>query len=125
MEGFLEKKRLADFYEGARIVVSGSQCFETFGLSVAEAMLYEKPVVATRIGVFPEFVQEGITGLLTKPGDADDLAAKIRILWEQPELCKAMGKAGRAHALSEYSPSVYYTRSMNVFNRAKEHLCAA
>jgi glycosyltransferase involved in cell wall biosynthesis len=88
-------------------------------------MLYEKPVVATRIGVFPEFVQEGITGLLAVPGDAYDLAAKIRRLWEHPELCKTMGKAGRAHALREYSPDLYYTRSMNVFNKARQHLYAA
>ena len=125
LTGFLEKKALSEFYAGARFVVSCSECFETFGISVAEAMLYEKPVIASRIGVFPEFVQEGITGMLAEPGNADDLARKVQELWEQPDLCRAMGKAGRQHALSEYSPDVYYARLMNVLMKSKQHRHAA
>jgi len=124
--GFLGKKALSEFYTGARFVVSCSECFETFGISAAEAMLHEKPVIASRIGVFPEFVQEGITGMLAEPGNADDLARKVRELWEQqPDLCRAMGKAGRQRALSEYSPDVYYARIMNVLMKSKQHRHAA
>jgi len=116
--GFLEKEALSKFYAEARFVVSCSECFETFGMSVAEAMLHEKPVIASRIGIFPEFVQEGITGMLAETGNADDLARKIWELWKQPDLCRAMGKAGRQRALSEYSPDIYYTRIMDVFMKA-------
>ena len=125
LTGFLEKKALSEFYAGARIVVSSSECYETFGISIAEAMLHEKPIVATRLGVFPEFVQEGITGMLAEPGNADDLARRIRELWERPDLCSAMGKAGRQLALREYSAEVYYDRIMNIFMKATQHRYAA
>ncbi len=121
MVGLLGKQPLSEFFAGARLVASCSQCFETFGMSVAEAMLHGKPVIASRIGVFPEFVQEGITGILAEAGNADDLARKIRALWKQPELCAAMGIAGRQHALREYSADRYYERIMAVFMKAAQN----
>ena len=80
-------------------------------------MLHSRPVIACSIGVFPEFIQEGVTGLLSTPGDTEDLSKKIRHLWERPELCHKMGLTGRTKALSEYSPKRYYERLMKVFNK--------
>jgi len=114
--GFLNGDALSDFYAGARIFVSTSLCFETFGISVAEAMLHAKPVIVSHIGVFPEFVQDGVTGLLSEPGNAKDLADKIHYLWDRPELCHKMGVEGRERALKEYSSNIYYERLMMVFN---------
>lgn len=114
--GFLNGDALSDLYVGARIFVSTSLCFETFGISVAEAMLHAKPVIVSRIGVFPEFVQDGVTGLLSEPGNAKDLSDKIRYLWDRPELCHKMGVAGRERALKEYSSDIYYERLITVFN---------
>lgn len=114
--GFLNGDDLTDFYVGARIFVSTSLCFETFGLSVAEAMLHAKPVIVSRIGVFPEFVQDGVTGLFSEPGNAKDLSDKIHYLWDRQELCHKMGVAGRERALKEYSSDIYYERLMTVFN---------
>jgi len=51
---------------------------------------------------------------------ADDLAEKIRYLWDNPELCKKMGQAGRKKALREYSPEKYYERLMSVYKKAIE-----
>ena len=118
--GFLEKDKLSLLYQGARMIVSASECYETFGMSVAEAMLHVRPVVVSRIGVFPEFVQDGVTGLLFEPGNAADLAAKIRYLWDRPDVCRRMGQAGREKALREYSPEKYYERLMAVYKKAIE-----
>ena len=67
-----------------------------------------------------EIVEDGITGLLFEQGNADDLAEKIRYLWDNPELCKKMGQAGREKALSQYSPEKYYERLMAVYKKATE-----
>jgi glycosyltransferase involved in cell wall biosynthesis len=64
--------------------------------------------------VFPEFVQDGVTGLLFEPGNAADLKQKIEMLWTQPQRCAEMGRAGRAWARREYSPQMYYSRLINV-----------
>ncbi len=85
---------------------------------VVEAMLAGKAVIAPRIGGLPEIVEDHVTGLLFEPGNAADLAEKIRSLWDRPEACKQMGQAGREKALREYSPERYYERLMAVYEKA-------
>jgi glycosyltransferase involved in cell wall biosynthesis len=85
---------------------------------LAEAALYGKPVVASRLGAMAELVDDGKTGLLFEPGNAEDLARKIKILWDDPELCHHLGEAGRKKALQEYSSDKYYERLMTVYKKA-------
>jgi len=87
-------------------------------------MSHGKPVVASRVGGLPSIVDDGVTGMLAEPGNASELAEKIRALWEQPELCRTMGEAGRAKALREYSPERYYERLMAAYDRASALLAA-
>ena len=116
LAGFLQGEALAQFYEDARLIVSTSECFETFGMSVGEAMQHGTAVIVSRIGVFPEFVREGVTGLLFETGNAGDLAEKIRTLWNDPRRCIEMGRAGREWARREYSPDTYYQRLSRVID---------
>ena len=51
---------------------------------VLTAFAFGKAVVATRVGGLPEYVQDGVNGLLVDPGDAEALAAAIlRLLQDQ------------------------------------------
>ena len=100
------------------MIVLPSVCYETFGLCLAEAGVQGKPVICSRIGGLPEIVDDGATGLLFEPGNAEDLAEKIRYLWDRPDLCRKMGQAGREKALREYSPEKYYKRLMSVYEKA-------
>lgn len=118
--GFLQQEQLYQFYASSRIIVLCSVCFEGFPMMVLEAMVHGKPVICSRIGGLPEIVDDGVTGLLFEPGNADDLADKIRYLWARPDACRQMGKAGRQKALREYSPEKYYERLMPVYRKAVE-----
>ena len=91
-----DRAGLEAFYREARIIVLPSLWFETFGLSVAEAMSHGIPVIASRIGALAELVDDGVNGLLFEPGDANDLAAKVRLLWSDAELGRRLGAAARA-----------------------------
>jgi glycosyltransferase involved in cell wall biosynthesis len=73
---------------------------EAFGLSIAEAMSFEKPVVATRVGGIPEVVEDGKTGFLVPRRDAAALAEKFVLLARDQQLRRRMGLAGRARAES-------------------------
>ncbi|HWN31363.1 MAG TPA: glycosyltransferase family 4 protein [Pseudonocardia sp.] len=53
---------------------------------VALAQFHGLPVVATRVGNFPDAVRHGVDGLLCEPGDVDDLAAALRRLYEPGQL---------------------------------------
>jgi glycosyltransferase involved in cell wall biosynthesis len=77
---------------------------EPFGLVFLEAMAMETPVVAIRSGAVIEVVEDGVTGLLSEPGDAGALASNIRRLIDDPSLRTDMGKAGRRRVIEEFPP---------------------
>lgn len=115
---WIDRPGLDAFYRQARFVVVPSRWFEPFGLVTAEAMAYGIPVIASRIGGLPELVDDGITGLLFDPGNASDLADKMKLLWGNLELCRRMGVAAREKATREYSEDVYYRRLISIYNQA-------
>ncbi len=62
---------------------------------ILEAMAAGRPVVASAIFGIPEQVEDGVTGILTKPGDVDSLAEAVLRVSEEPGLIGKMGGAGR------------------------------
>lgn len=118
--GHIGHDLISQFYDNIRISVVCSTWYEGFPSTILEAMMRSKPVICSRIGGLPEIIDDGITGLLFEPGNADDLAEKIHYLWDRPDLCRKMGRAGREKALREYSPKKYYERLMAVYKKAME-----
>ncbi|NMB58235.1 MAG: glycosyltransferase family 4 protein, partial [Chloroflexi bacterium] len=82
-------------YQDARALIVPSLCYEVFGLVLAEAFSVGVPVIASRLGAMAEIVEDGKTGLLFTPGDAEDLAAKVEWAWNHPAEMAEMGKAAR------------------------------
>jgi exopolysaccharide biosynthesis WecB/TagA/CpsF family protein len=114
------RAEIAGFYQNARFLVVPSKWFEGCPLVISEAMSHGLPVIASRIGGLGEFVEEGVTGLLFEPGNSDDLAEKIRLLWANPELCRRLGDAGRQKARRELNGELYYQRLTAIYERAIE-----
>ncbi len=73
--GRLTQSQLAPLRAAAAVALAPSRSAETFGLAAAEAMAAGVPVVATRVGAFPELLGE--QGPLVAPGDAPGLAAEM------------------------------------------------
>jgi glycosyltransferase involved in cell wall biosynthesis len=92
----------APVYERAEIVVVPS-FGEGFGMVALEAMERGRAVIASDAGGLPEIVEAGETGLIVPPGDASALAAAIVELASDPARAAALGAAGRARALAEFS----------------------
>jgi len=116
--GQLNREAVFDFFVESRVIVLCSTWYEGFPMILIEAMLHGKPVIASRLGGIPEIVDDGKTGLLFEAGNAVDLAEKIKYLWDNPQLCRRMGEAGREKALREYSSEKYYQRLMKVYEKA-------
>ncbi len=76
---------------------------EPFGNVAMEAAHAGRPVVATRVGGIPEITIHGETGLLTPPGDADELASAVSRLLAQPQLRQRMGDAAQSRAARRFS----------------------
>lgn len=77
---------------------------EGFGLAVVEALLAGKAVVATREGAFEEYIEDGKTGLLAEPGNADSFASKIQLLAQDRQLASRIAAAGRDACVERFSP---------------------
>lgn len=119
--GQLGPAEMEAFYARARIFVLPSQCFEMCPLVILEAMSHGLPVIASRIGGIPELVDDGETGLLFEPGNVDDLADKIQTLWDNSDLCRRMGAAGRRKAERQYGAQTYYRQLAAIYDRAIGH----
>ena len=103
--------------------------YEPMGIVNLEAMACETPVVATAVGGIPEVVVDGHTGLLvpidavsdgtgapTEPARFEaDLAAAITRLLDDDQGARAMGRAGRAHAVEHFSWPNIARRTVEVY----------
>jgi starch synthase len=67
-----------------------------------EAMERGRPVIAAAIGGLGELVQDGVTGRLVAPGEAEPLRRAIVELASDPDAGRRMGEAGRARALERF-----------------------
>ena len=87
---------------------------EAAGLVAVEAMACGRPVLATRSGGMPEYL-EGSQAVLVERGEniADQLAWSIRMLYEHPALCAEMGAAGAKRA-KDFSVERYYNEFVRI-----------
>ena len=116
--GRLGSDELNEFYARSRILVMPSVWFEQFPMVVLEAMARALPVIGSRIGGLPEIIEEGLTGSLFEPGNPEDLVRQVRRLWENPQLCRQMGIAGRQKVMREYNEDAYFHNLMAVYQAA-------
>jgi len=68
---------------------------EGLGQTIIEALLMERPVIATNIGGIPELIEDGKTGFLIETGNHEDLIKKINQVFDQPVIASNMGSKGK------------------------------
>jgi glycosyltransferase involved in cell wall biosynthesis len=71
--------------------------------TILEAMASGLPIVATRVGGTPELIEEGISGLMFTPGDADTLTRILAGYADDPARREREGIAARARIENEFS----------------------
>jgi glycosyltransferase involved in cell wall biosynthesis len=80
------------------------QCSLTEGLGgTIDALMMERPLVATRVGGMPEAVRHEETGLLVPPADPEALAAAIERLLGNRGEAQRLARAGRALMLERFT----------------------
>jgi MMP alpha-(1->4)-mannosyltransferase len=99
----LTDSELADLLGSAEVMCVPS-LYEGFSLPTVEAMACGTPLVVSRAGAIPEVVgQDGLCAEQVTPGDTEELASALARMLGDPDRRAAMGAAGRARVLQQYS----------------------
>ncbi len=93
--GHIPEGEKVDYYNVADLLLFPS-AMEGFGLTVAEAMSCELPVVVSDRGSLPELVVDGEGGFLCDPSDRENFARRALLLLSDPALRRKFGSANRA-----------------------------
>ncbi len=129
MPGSLPEARL-------HALMAGCDCFclpsvarsEAFGLVLAEAMRFGRPLIASRLAGSGMAVlnEEGVTGLAFEPGNAAELASAVIRLMADPDLRLRLGQAGRERFDTRLHIAPVAARTVELYReltaRARRHL---
>jgi len=86
-----DPKVVARYYQASHVYVHAARA-DTFPNVVLEALACGTPVVATAVGGIPEQVEDGVTGFLVAPGDAEAMADAVVALLTNGALQKRLGE---------------------------------
>jgi glycosyltransferase involved in cell wall biosynthesis len=75
--GRLPAEEISRYYDGALALIVPSVCYETFGIILIESFRNGTPVIARRIGPFPEIVGRGGGVLFASDGELREAMARI------------------------------------------------
>ena len=116
--GRVPLEELRRYYEHAIGLIVPSVCFETFGIILIEAFRQGTPVIARRIGPFPEIVETSGGGELF--GTRDELVGAMRRLQQDPERRARLAAAGYEAFVSRWSERAVVPQYLDIVARAAE-----
>ena len=112
--GFVEHRRMGEFFLKGDVFVMPSIWKEQFGLVGVEALAAGLPCVGSDIGGIPEWLVDGEHGFLVPPGDPVALADRLHTLLSRPELRKDMAVRGREHVTREFGMDSFRKSTMEI-----------
>ena len=118
--GFQALSELNQLRRKAMVTVICSR-YETFSSATLEAMTMGCPTVAARVGGILEIVHDQDNGLLHRPEDPADLAAKILTLLNDPGRAAQAGRRAADHCEQQFHPNVIAGRFAEYFNQVIQH----
>ncbi|HVB34918.1 MAG TPA: glycosyltransferase [Patescibacteria group bacterium] len=102
----------------ADVVAVPSAWEEPAGLVLLEAMATGRPVVATRVGGIPEYLEDGKAGILVDRDSPTQLAQALLSLLDTPTLATAMGCAARRGAEARFTVERWASETLSMYEAA-------
>lgn len=94
---------------------------EAFGRVTVEAMMSSNPVIGSDTGANPELIEPGRNGLLFREGDAGELAERMLVYMDHPELIRTMGAYAYTYAAGRFPSSTNTKRVESLYRELIEN----
>lgn len=111
---------LTDFYfpllSISDIVILPSIANEDFPNVIMESMAYGKAIIATEIAGIPEQISHGISGLLVKPSNSNDLYQKIKYLLKNDQAINYLGSNAQKEYEKRFSLDITLSNYLSFYN---------
>jgi len=118
--GWVPHLSLESYYARAAVCVVPSRWPEPFGMVGVEAMARGRPVVAFAVGGIPDWLADGVTGILAPEADTAALGLAIATLLGDRERAEALGQAGLERVRERFQPAQYLDRLMEILRESVE-----
>jgi glycosyltransferase involved in cell wall biosynthesis len=115
---WLPRAEILQRMKDASVLILPSTWYEGFPMIIAEAFAVGLPVIASDLGSMASIVAHQRTGLHFQPGDANDLAKKVRSFLADPALASRMRANARREYESKYTAETNYQQLIAIY----EHL---
>lgn len=113
---FLKQEEIVQYHQRHGIFLAPTR-FDSQGVSMCEAMSSGLVPITTRIAAIPEFVEDGVSGLLGNPEDAMSLADAIeRLYFDEEEFLRISANASDS-ILSKCGPENTVLREISLIKR--------
>lgn len=122
--GITDKVHFAGFREDILRVLPSVDCSALVSLSealpfaVLEAASYARPLLCTNVGGLATLLEDNRTAILVPPADAGAIAAAIRRLAKDPELCRRLGTSAYQYVGEHFSLSRMIEKTIGVYEKA-------
>jgi glycosyltransferase involved in cell wall biosynthesis len=116
---YVPDEELAQLIQHAKVAVfpyrdaTGTQTIQT-------VYYYQRPVIVSKVGCFPEYVPDGFSGYVIPPCDVDSLVTSIQKLILNKDLSAQMGRNGKNLLQTVFSNERLNNEYISVFKRTIE-----
>jgi glycosyltransferase involved in cell wall biosynthesis len=114
--GRVPPEALRPYYQHAISLIVPSVCFETFGIVLIESFRQGTPVIARRLGPFPEIMAQSGGGELFET--SEELVSAMRRLQDDPSHRQRLASAGYRASVERWSESAVVPRYLEIVRRA-------
>jgi glycosyltransferase involved in cell wall biosynthesis len=112
---YIPASRVAAYFAASNVVALPYRAASASAV-LLNAYTHGVPVVATKVGAFPEMVDHGKTGFLVDPGASNDLANALVELLTNPQLAREMGKFAMEYAATRHEWPLIGRLTSEIYN---------
>jgi glycosyltransferase involved in cell wall biosynthesis len=87
-------------------------------MAVLEGSAIGVPVVAARSGGTPDLIDDGVSGLMFDPTDAEGLRRAVLRIWNDPAFALTTAQAGKKRAFEKHYPARIAEKHLEIYRDA-------